>query len=72
MARETLPVDGARYRCGYGFTRYEDWRCDRDATEALDPESFMRYTGTMTRHEVIHGRAMCENHLANAEDRIRT
>lgn len=70
MARETLPVDGARYQCSFAFVRYEDFRCNKNATEALDSETFMRYTDIMGKYVVLHGRAMCERHLTLCEDAL--
>jgi hypothetical protein len=59
MARETLPKDGARYQCGFGFNLYEDWRCDNDATEAfIDLDS-----KDLPKHVVIHARALCPKHF---------
>lgn len=68
--RETPPADGARYRCGYGFVRYEDWQCNETATQALDTDTFMRYTDIMGKFVVIHGRAMCERHLVMCEEAL--
>lgn len=70
--REQLPDDGARYRCGFGFTQFEDWRCNKNATHALTHDTLARYTGSgaMGRHVVIHGRAMRDTHLDMIESSI--
>lgn len=59
---ETLPEDGASYRCCYGFTLYEDWRCSKEAVGAIPHGELDRCVRELGKHGVLHARALCALH----------
>lgn len=62
--REQLPEDGADYPCSFEFRWPEPWRCPKTATEAIDQETYDKYTEQEHHKNVcLHGRALCEIHL---------
>lgn len=71
LETETLPKDGADYRCSFEFTGYvagQVWRCPTKTTAGITAETFLRLNFGPKDEIALNGRAMCARHVDYLEE----
>lgn len=58
--RTKLPKDGADYPCSYEMLNPAIERCTNKAHEAIGFDEYMSFVHP---HIILHGRALCNDHL---------